>query len=254
MTYRPTVFILSYERPVYLWATLDSLYRCTQLDVRFVLLDNASKDPGVQQVVQGFDRRGMFDEVVWGESNDPMRLERSIAERKEDLGERFFFVENDVVVPDGMCWATAYDDVARDDPRTGMVGSFCDPTDFPEISRIRGLYPDASDEDIVFLAKARSPEREFRIDPDMRVWPDPEQHPPGRLLRLTTKAVDEVGIWGDAELGRRMRAAGFATKVCTTFRHRHLSLLNAFDLDDVSYAERRRAFFSGLGRRPLVKN
>lgn len=248
------VFILSYERPMYLWATLDALYRNTQTEARFVLLDNASKDPGVRQVVEGFVRRGMLAEVEWGETNDPQRLEKAIDARRSELGERFFFVENDVVVPSEVCWIEAYDRVAyqeREAGRTvGVVGSFCDPTDFPNVNHVKSLYPDASEKDINFLAKSTSPERNFDIPEGMDIWPDQDQHPPGRLIRVDCEAYDKVGFCGDALFGKRLRESGYTTKVCTRFRHRHLSLMNAYDLDDADYAEKRRAFFSDLDRSP----
>lgn len=246
------VFILSYERPMYLWATLDALYRNTRTEARFVLLDNASKDPGVRQVVDGFVRRGMLAEVEWGETNDPKRLEKAIDARRSDLGARFFFVENDVVVPPDVCWMEEYDRVANQEREAGqsagVVGSFCDPADFPDVDRVRALYPDAEEKEIAFLAKSNSPERNFDIPENMEIWPDPDQHPPGRLIRVDCEAYDKVGFCGDALFGRRLREAGYTTKVCTRFRHRHLSLMNAYDLDDANYAETRRAFFSGLDR------
>jgi hypothetical protein len=70
-TSRPiTVFIHSYNRPLYLWASLDSLYRGTRHPHRFVFLDMASDDRLVRQVVAGFERRGMFSGVVWSPRGD----------------------------------------------------------------------------------------------------------------------------------------------------------------------------------------
>ncbi|MCB1479632.1 MAG: hypothetical protein KDJ62_12325 [Rhodobiaceae bacterium] len=246
MTTQPTAFVLSYERPIFLWATLDSLWRNTKLGVRFVLLDNASQDPAVRQVIEGFDSRGMFDEIEWGTTNDPLRTQKAIAARRGDLGERFFFVENDVIVPDTVCWASEYEAIAAEDPKAGMIGSFCDPADFPDPEKVRALHPNSSSKEIAFLAKSNSPERSFILQPGMRVWPNPDQHPPGRLVRLSTEAIDRVGYCADRELGRRMRAVGLTTKVCTTFQHRHLSLLNAYDLNDEIYAEKRKAFFVAM--------
>jgi hypothetical protein len=66
-TSRPiTVFIHSYNRPLYLWALSDSLYRGTRHPHRFVFLDMASDDPLV--LVAGFERRG--SEVVWSPRRD----------------------------------------------------------------------------------------------------------------------------------------------------------------------------------------
>jgi hypothetical protein len=46
------------------------------MNVRFVLLENGSKDPLVQDVVKGFDRRGMLDRIVWSKENDPRLIEK----------------------------------------------------------------------------------------------------------------------------------------------------------------------------------
>ncbi len=45
----PFVFILSWERPIYTWVCLDSLYRETNSPAKFVIADNASRDPMVKQ-------------------------------------------------------------------------------------------------------------------------------------------------------------------------------------------------------------
>ncbi len=247
MTTKPTVFVLSHERPLFLWATLDSLYRNTRMDVRFVLLENGSKDPMVRDVISGFDRRGMFDRILWNSENDPRLIEKAFQESLADLGDRFSYCENDVVVPETVCWASEYENVYRNEPSVGMIGSFCDPRDFPDPGFVSKLFPDASDEQIVFLSKANSPERKFKIEPGMVTWPNPDQHPPGRLLWLSTTAVTQTGVHADHLLGEKMRATGYKTRVCTTFRHRHLSLLNAFDTNDETYAARRDSFFKSYG-------
>lgn len=59
-----TVLIQSRNRPLYLWACLDSLFTYTQRPARFILVDNASDDPAVLEVVRGFERRGMFAAVL----------------------------------------------------------------------------------------------------------------------------------------------------------------------------------------------
>jgi GT2 family glycosyltransferase len=58
------VLITSYNRPLYLWACLDSLYRHTRHPHRFTIIDMASEDPLVDEVIAGFARRGMFTEVI----------------------------------------------------------------------------------------------------------------------------------------------------------------------------------------------
>ena len=64
MTEPVTVLITCHNRPLYLWACLDSLARHTRHPRRFTMLDMASADPLVAQVIAGFERRGMFSQVI----------------------------------------------------------------------------------------------------------------------------------------------------------------------------------------------
>ena len=52
------VFIVSYGRPIYLWACLDSLYRQTHSPAHIVLVDNWHPDRQVDDVIQAFEKRG----------------------------------------------------------------------------------------------------------------------------------------------------------------------------------------------------
>lgn len=59
-----TIFLVSWGRPIYLWVCLDSLWRLTQTATRVILLDNAHPDPLVGKVIEAFQRRGLFAEIV----------------------------------------------------------------------------------------------------------------------------------------------------------------------------------------------
>ncbi len=126
-----TTFILSYERPIYLWATLDSLYRATKSSMRFVLIDSASRDPLVHEVIDSFSRRGMFDEVLRLDENNSDWFVPFFSRRLTDVGDVFFSVESDVIIePDETCWAQRMLSVMHANPRLAMLGSKIDKTDF----------------------------------------------------------------------------------------------------------------------------
>src|SRR4051812_8715291 len=94
----PLVFILSWERPLYLWACLDSLRTTTRVPCRFVLLDNASQDPLVDRVIRAFEARGMFHKVYRRGDNSPHALTEAVDLHAAELGDYFGFVESDVMV------------------------------------------------------------------------------------------------------------------------------------------------------------
>lgn len=243
----PYVFILSWERPLYLWACLDALHRNTQQKCRFVLADNASRDPLVREVIRGFERRGLFEAVHLEASNDPRRIPRLIAGYRSHLGSRFAYIESDTVVPDvSPCWLTrmlAHMDAHQD---LGMVGSVVDPRDFVAIGRARALHPELPDAEVEFLIKARAPMRAFRPGPSQLVEP---HNPPGRLLLFRTEAYWQTGFDVDAIMHRAMKQWGWQSKIAADVMHRHLSLLNVYDYPHYGRKER-DAFFQALSESP----
>ncbi|MEQ8901156.1 MAG: hypothetical protein RID11_13925 [Roseovarius sp.] len=250
MSDAPYAFILSWERPVFLWACLDSLYRNTRKDLRFILIDNNSQDPLVRQVIQGFDKRDMFEEILMFEENDPHRMNKVMDVYAEKIGSYFYFIENDVTVPDHVCWAAEYERIYRTYPDIAMVGSFCEKSDFipPEI--IRDKDPSLDDKDVVFYSKKNSPERNVTPDPATDIWPHDSPTPPGRLILLSKEAILKTGFHPDAKLAREIGKNGFHWRVCTTFQHRHLSLLNWYDTPDEKYREQRTEYFRAMNSAP----
>src|SRR5690349_290753 len=100
-----TILILSWNRPLYLWASLDSLYRHTRQPARFILIDNNSDDPEVRAVVKGFERRAMFHTVEWAPVNSPTRAHAAMRKYRSLFGGFFVYVECDTVVLDtDPCW------------------------------------------------------------------------------------------------------------------------------------------------------
>ena len=160
----PYCFILSWERPIYLWATLYSLYRNTSANMNYVLVDNASKDPLVSHVIRSFERRGMFAEVRTYDNNSPKRLQLIFNEYADRLGEYFFFTENDVIVPELVCWASAYEEVFRAHSRVGMVGSLCEPDDFVDRDTVLREMPKLSSRELEYYVRAKSCERDAILE------------------------------------------------------------------------------------------
>lgn len=238
-----TVLILSWNRPLYLWACLDSLYRLTRYPARFILVDNHSDDPMVRTVVEGFERRGMFHAVDWELENAPDRVERMIGKYRPLLGERFVFIEGDVAVFDtDPCWLARMAAHLDRDPALGMLGSYIDGRDFTDPDHARRVAPFLDDAQRDGLIKAQSPERRLPPTPPDEPIIDPF-NPPGRLMMLRTRIFDFIQFGPDHELYKRTKAAGFRAGIATDVRHRHLSLLNFFDYPDYDM-RRRDGFFS----------
>lgn len=237
---RLTVFILSHERPLYLWATLDGLYRATKSDVRFVLVDQNSQNPLVHQVIHAFEARGMIEHVVRNPSNDLSALPQLMAEWHQKVGEIFFYIENDVVIREqDSCWALRMQQQMQLDPQLAMLGSKIDSSDFvsrERLERYLGREPTLEEADQI---KLRSPERNMPdIGPNEVASPF---NPPGRLLALRTAAVLRHGFHRDSTMHRILVDNGWRTGIFGGVIHRHLSLYNFFDWPDYSM-EARRAF------------
>jgi len=228
------VFILSWERPLYLWASLDSLYRLTRHPHRFFLSDNASVDPAVRRVIRGFERRRMFEEVEYCCENRADRLRCMFAKWRPVMPEFFVFIESDVeVLTDdwlGVMWRRM-----RQQPKLGMLGSAIDAGDFVDPAFGRSIEPDMPQPQFEDMIKARSPERRA----------EPLPNPPGRLLMLRTATLDTVAVNRDSIWARNMREAGWEVDVAAEVRHRHLSLLNFYDYPAYDTTHR-NAFFNAV--------
>lgn len=245
-----TVFILSYERPLYLWATLDGLYRATKSDLRFVLIDSGSKDPLVHRIIDSFVRRGLLSDVVKYENNDTAWASAFFEEWHNKVGEVFFYIESDVVIKRSKeCWAEKMLSVMQSDPLMAMLGSMIDKSDFidPKAIELR-LNRNLTEGEKEYI-KLSSPERNLKkVGPDNVVSPF---NPPGRLLALRTKAVKEhlenVMQWNDHQMHHILRRNGWKTGIYGGVVHRHLSLCNYFDYPDYSMDLRDQYMELGCG-------
>jgi GT2 family glycosyltransferase len=233
------VIIRSWNRPLYAWACLDSLYRGTQSACRFVFLDNGSTDPLVRPIASGFERRGMFAAVHFMERNHADNQRMIVEQYRPAMGRYCVLVDADVVVektdPD---WLQRMVAIMERDPRLGALGSMVDASDFVDPARARQVAPELSHDLIDQLIKARSPERRLPVSTAEQIDPIP---PAGRLLMMRTELFDSIGLpTGNLALCEAVRAAGYRTSIANDVRHRHLSLLNLFDYPDYDVKQLRR--------------
>jgi hypothetical protein len=205
-------------------------------------------------VIQAFQRRGLFAEVLRFSTNSFFNLEFAYQERLPALGPLHIYLEGDVVIQehDG-CWLAEMVRIMAENPSIGMLGSLVETDDFvPSKQALVLTHGDL--QAASFLAKLQSPERGFI---DALQWADPTRdffpteppcpitNPPGRLLLLRTDIMRSIGCLRDVLLANAFRRHGMRPAVTPRVRHRHLSLLNIYDYADYS-ALARDAFFSLL--------
>jgi hypothetical protein len=224
------IFILSRNRPIYLWACLDSLYRLTRTPCRFILIDSASDDPLIRPVVEGFERRGMLAETVWLRRNEARLVRQSIIERLDADDELFAFVESDVVLLPAPypCWIGRMRELMADQ-RLALLGSLVDPDDFVSLEQARLAAPHLTELELRDITHHEDPEaqRHRPADPAQAIFAP--HNPAGRLLMIRTAAVRRAGAATDSDLHDRLVELGYTSGISTEIRHRHLSLLNVFD-------------------------
>jgi hypothetical protein len=246
----PIVFILSWERPLYLWACLDSLYTTTQVPCRFVLMDNASQDPLVDRVIRSFEARDMFHKVHRRTDNNPHALAEALDAHKAEVGEYFGFVESDVMVLRSQsCWLEVFQQLTSADPSIAMLGSLIDKTDFIDPAWAAQRFPEFSAEQLDFLIKTKSPERKLQDSYDEPII-EPF-NPPGRLMFLKTELIKRVGMLRDRLMYEEAKRLGYKAGIATAVRHRHLSFQNLFDYPETDVGNR-NAFFKALERKPAT--
>jgi hypothetical protein len=245
-----TAFILSFNRPIYLWCCLDSLYRNTRSPARFILADNASTDPLVRRVIEGFQRRRMFHAVHMYDDNRPDRLQCLIRQYRDELGSMFAFIESDVAICDSPeCWLTTMVNQMNANPQMYLLGSRCVTTDFVNVDFARTVEPGMPQEQFDFLVKPYSPERRPVDTSSPLIEP---HNPPGRLLMIRTEMLSRVPIQTDGQMHAAIKELGFESKITTRVVHRHLTLLNLFDYYDYDGEQRRRFFESVAGNQELI--
>jgi GT2 family glycosyltransferase len=230
------IFIRSWNRPLYLWTCLDNLYRVTKRPCHFILIDNASTDPLVKKIIQGFERRGMFKAVHFMERNHGSNQQLVFSKYRKEIGKYFFLIDADITIePSLYCWTDTMIEAAEQNTNLGLLGSYLDTADFVSLKEARQLEPALDEPFLEDLIKWNSNER--RTPPKTAEIINPFK-PAGRLLLAKTTAIDKVGLpIGNANLCRVVKAAGYDEGISTRVVHRHLSLLNIYDYPDYDFAQ-----------------
>lgn len=228
--------IRTWNRPLHLWACLDSLYRGTRHPCRFVLVDNGSDDPQVDGVIRGFERREMFHAVHRMERNHAANQAEVWALHRPDMGRYVVLIDGDTAVErTEPCWLERMLAVAERHPRIGLLGSAVDTADFVDPEWARARAPDLPAEVVAALVKERSPERR---QPRSRAEVMQPYPPAGRLLLARTQVLDRTGpLIGNRRLCAAVEAAGWEVGIAPAVRHRHLSLLNFFDYPGYDFGQ-----------------
>jgi hypothetical protein len=248
-----TVFVISWGRPTYLWCCLDALWRLTRSRARVILLDNFHPDPLVGRVIEGFDRRGLFSEIVRFRDNSFENIKSAYRERLAQAGPSHVYLESDAVISRAPgCWLAEMDRIMHANPHLGMLGSLVETGDFVDAPTALGLAG-GDPRQATFLSKLESFERRFAESVE---WanegrdyfyaepPCPVGNPPGRLMMLKTDFMRENGFEPDIQLAAAFRRRGLRPALTARVRHRHLSLLNIFDHADYDNEHRDKFFAS----------
>ena len=240
MTY---IFVLSWERPIYTWVCLDSIYRNTKGQFRVVLADNNSSDPLVRKVIEGFRRRGLFHAVHYRDQNDPRTLEWLVDRYWSEIGDYFVFIESDIsIFPTNGGWLSVMQNRLDEDPEIGSLGSRVFKPDFVSMAEAKELEPEMTEADLGRLIKIRAPMRRHKLSDDPIISP---HNPPLRLLMLRKEAYAQVGFGRDTQIHKAMLRAGWRSVISNEVCHRHLSLLNIYDHPDYDNHSR-DGFFDSL--------
>lgn len=234
-----TILVAARNRPIYLWACLDSFYRNTSYPHRFILLDMASDDPGVAPVIEGFRRRGMIEHVLTAPRNDPAFLTDVVIRHLDAWSPLFAYVEADVMVAEASpCWLEQMASLMHDHPNLAMLGSAIDKRDFIEPAQARALCDGIDPSRIDSLIKASSLERQQDVNQAAGAALFRPHNPAGRLMLLRTEAIRAVGPATDGTLDAKLRAAGYDTAIAACVQHRHLSLVQLYDYPEYDIAGR----------------
>jgi GT2 family glycosyltransferase len=228
----PLIFVLSWNRPIYLWVCLDSIYRHTKHSCKIVLADNNSSDPLVHQVIDGFEKRGLFHAVHRYSDNDPFRFKKLIKEYWDEIEKYFVLVEADIeIIPTTSCWLNTLVNHMERDETIGSIGSRVYQKDFVSIEEAKKLQPNASIHDLNQLIKSHAPMRDYKHTEEPLICP---HNPPLRLLLMRKKAYQKIEFGRDTEIHQRLIQQGYQSLISTEVVHRHLSLLNIYDYSDFS--------------------
>lgn len=204
----------------------------------------------VDQVIQGFERRGMFHAVHRRTVNSPDAFDQELRNHKAELGEYLAYVEGDVeVLPSTPSWLESFLALAQRYPDLAMLGSLVDGSDFVDLVWATQHFPELDPRQLDFLIKSKSPERRLQ-DGHVEELIDIIT-PPGRLTFLKTSFILEVGDLRDRLMAEAAKRLGYRAAIATRVRHRHLSFQNLFDYPDTDLKQR-TAFFNAQQGKPRI--
>ena len=205
-----------------------------------MLIDNASDDPIVEQIIASFSRRGMFHAVHKMPENIPENQEAIYAEHRADMGDYMVIADADVTVDNGQPdWLSRMLSVMQVRPKLGLLGTVVDLSDFISPEQARKIAPDMPDDILMELIKAHSPERGQPVAGGADII-NPYK-PAGRLLLARTETLDKTGaLIGNKRLCEAVKNAGYEVGITPKVEHRHLSLLNLYDYPGYDYEQLQR--------------
>ncbi|MCP4459224.1 MAG: glycosyltransferase family 2 protein, partial [Cytophagales bacterium] len=232
----PVIFILCWNRPLYLWTCLDSIYRHTEQDCKIIIADNASPDGQVRDVINGFEHRGMFFKKHFCEENDPFRLKKLIDQYADEIDDYFVIIEGDIeIMPtEKDCWLGRFLSYMEDNSNLASVGSRVYQKDFVSIEDAQRLMPDLSQEELSFLIKSRAPMRKYDHSLSGSQALFAPHNAPLRLMLFRDEAYRRIEFGRDTQIYKRFKALGYDAQISTEVVHRHLSLLNIYDYSNYS--------------------
>jgi GT2 family glycosyltransferase len=238
----PFIFILSWNRPLYLWVCLDSIYRHTTVPCKIVIADNNSTDTIVTDVISGFERRGLFYKVHRYNDNDPLRFKKLIELYWNEISDYFVLIEGDIeILPTKEdCWLSKMVGYMDQDDNLASVGSVVYKQDFVSKEIAHRLEPNLNENEIAFLIKADAPMRNYVETEQILIEP---HNAPLRLLLLRKSAYEKIEFGMDFFIYDQFKRLGYDAKISTEVVHRHLSLLNIFDYSVYNETER-NCFFN----------
>ncbi|PLK26697.1 glycosyltransferase family 2 protein [Novosphingobium sp. TH158] len=230
-----TILVRSWNRPLHLWASLDSLWRESSASCRFILIDNASSDPLTHKVIDAFERRGMFVAVYRMSENQSDNQQVIYDRHRAEFGPYVVLADADVILcPSSGDWVRRMRRIMAARPSLALLGSVVDPVDFVTLEQARALEPDLPEPVLRELIKANSAERR---QPRRMLASVINPYPPaGRLLMARTAVLDQTGaIIGARRLCEAIETTGHDVGITPRVVHRHLSLLNLFDYPAYDY-------------------
>lgn len=239
---KPTIFILSWNRPIYLWVCLDSIYRHTKTPCKIIIADNNSSDPLNQSVIESFDKRNLFDHILLYKENDPFRFKELIKEYWDKIDDFFVLIEGDIeILPsiDGNCWLGKMLSFMEQNKNLASIGSRVYKPDFVSFNRAAELEPNLSKKEIDFLIKTHAPMRNYNVTNELLIEP---HNAPLRLMMIRKTAYEKIEFGRDTYIYNQFKSLGYDAKISTEITHRHLSLLNIFDYPDHSLNKRDNFF------------